>query len=977
MARLEIDIALQNLQNSLSGLKSVNDELKKIGTKVNINISTNLLKNSQADLNQAKANLTEVNAKIKEQQGVLRELESQAKQAFTQQRIETEKAKTALAEFNLEQKKSNQGRNKGAYSNLSRELNEMRNEAKNLGAQMILLDKASMSNSVTFNTLKNRFDVAQKEALELDQAIKKLDGSLGQNQRNVGNYGNKLSGYQQAQSGANGVAMEFNRIIQDAPFGIMGIGNNIQQLVANWGHYTEQTRNAARETGKTVTTMTLLGGAIKSILSPTNLLLLGVSALTSALTAYQMKSSQVKEVAQEMNNTYVTQLGHLQNVVALTEKSAKTERDKATAVSMYNKELGDTLGKITSYAELEKKLIDSGSSYVQYLSLKAQAEATFQLSLKKTEEMMKNIMFLSENKRSEGAIGWLNRKTNDLTNFIQGRNVTGKKDLTPQEILNIAQLPTENEFQSAVRGLDSEIKRTLNKLRDNWKQGKELSSLGADLTGQFNALADAIGGIKHPDLYLDKNGNIRKTNKGLGETVDYLQKIKELTMDKEQDFSLLGKKGQAKELQELINKYADFYNELDKLEKKYKADESTKKQSGVLEGIAGARKMGDALKQAEENQILAKYLKERNDLIDDMYQKAGWIAQDSRNEDLEKFEKYIKDMKAKLIDEMGAKEGEISEALKQIELMGTYHINIKWNDKDLAEWGTWNDKLQKVIDKPFKSRSNEGLSRELQIRISELKKAYEQLLRATGGKFDEKEWQRLKAEVEFAYTEESRKIFRNFLVDTTKQAYSQIFTSLKSNVEEFGFSLNAIFFSVGETISSAIGNINTKALDDIFENIKENGLDFLSSTDKAVLGLTTAGNFLSSVVSKTSVLGQGLGGGLSGAASGITLAKSLGSKGLIGGLIGGAIGLISGIFGAKKAKKQEELQRKQLEEQKKANALLERMNALAYTSSIIGGMTTSGLISGMNRDAFGRMVARIDGRDIVLVMDKVQRLNGR
>src|SRR5690606_19533302 len=34
--------------------------------------------------------------------------------------------------------------------------------------------------------------------------------------------------------GSNTVAMEFNRIIQDAPFGMMGIGNNVQQLAGNF-----------------------------------------------------------------------------------------------------------------------------------------------------------------------------------------------------------------------------------------------------------------------------------------------------------------------------------------------------------------------------------------------------------------------------------------------------------------------------------------------------------------------------------------------------------------------------------------------------------------------------------------------------------------------------------------------------------------------------------------------------------------------
>ena len=35
---------------------------------------------------------------------------------------------------------------------------------------------------------------------------------------------------------SNAVALEFNRIIQDAPFGIVGVGNNLQQLTAQFSN---------------------------------------------------------------------------------------------------------------------------------------------------------------------------------------------------------------------------------------------------------------------------------------------------------------------------------------------------------------------------------------------------------------------------------------------------------------------------------------------------------------------------------------------------------------------------------------------------------------------------------------------------------------------------------------------------------------------------------------------------------------------
>jgi DNA repair exonuclease SbcCD ATPase subunit len=95
---------------------------------------------------------------------------------------------------------------------------------------------------------------------------------------------------------ANGSAIAFNRIIQDAPFGLLGVGNNIQQ-------FTEQISFLKQTTGST-------GNALKSffgsLFTSTNLLILGVSAVTAALTAYQMgafdSAEETRDLAKELED---------------------------------------------------------------------------------------------------------------------------------------------------------------------------------------------------------------------------------------------------------------------------------------------------------------------------------------------------------------------------------------------------------------------------------------------------------------------------------------------------------------------------------------------------------------------------------------------------------------------------------------------------------------------------------------------------
>ena len=77
---------------------------------------------------------------------------------------------------------------------------------------------------------------------------------------------------------SNAVALEFNRILQDAPFGIVGVGNNIQQLVAQFSNLRAGGQTASQA----------LSASFKALVSPVNLLLLGISAVTALWTAYEI-----------------------------------------------------------------------------------------------------------------------------------------------------------------------------------------------------------------------------------------------------------------------------------------------------------------------------------------------------------------------------------------------------------------------------------------------------------------------------------------------------------------------------------------------------------------------------------------------------------------------------------------------------------------------------------------------------------------
>jgi len=97
----------------------------------------------------------------------------------------------------------------------------------------------------------------------------------------------------QATQGYNSVGIDFARIIQDAPFGIIGVGNNITQLAGSF----QVLKNSTGSTGAA------LKSALGSILSSGNALVLGISILTTVFTILQQKGFfKTEEAAKSLSD---------------------------------------------------------------------------------------------------------------------------------------------------------------------------------------------------------------------------------------------------------------------------------------------------------------------------------------------------------------------------------------------------------------------------------------------------------------------------------------------------------------------------------------------------------------------------------------------------------------------------------------------------------------------------------------------------
>lgn len=104
----------------------------------------------------------------------------------------------------------------------------------------------------------------------------------------------KVNELTKATSRYNGIGVDFARVIQDAPFGIIGVGNNIQQLAQSFSSLG----NAGDSTEKKIKL------AFSSIFSSGNLLVLAVSAITTAWTFYSKNAEKAESVTDKTSEAF-------------------------------------------------------------------------------------------------------------------------------------------------------------------------------------------------------------------------------------------------------------------------------------------------------------------------------------------------------------------------------------------------------------------------------------------------------------------------------------------------------------------------------------------------------------------------------------------------------------------------------------------------------------------------------------------------
>ena len=186
-------------------------------------------------------------------------------------------------------------------------------------------------------SLKKSLTLAKKEFKDYKTAADKANKPTKQDT------GKPFTKAGKGAANATPALLEFNRTIQDAPFGIQGVANNIQQLTANFG-------DLSRKTGGSLGALkAMIGGLV----GPQGVLL-AVSAVTALMVAYSGKlkiaSSLTKELTKataEFVATAKAEINTVTSLIGIASNINNSYKVRQGALDELNKKYGDYLDNLT------------------------------------------------------------------------------------------------------------------------------------------------------------------------------------------------------------------------------------------------------------------------------------------------------------------------------------------------------------------------------------------------------------------------------------------------------------------------------------------------------------------------------------------------------------------------------------------------------------------------------------------------------
>ena len=194
----------KTIDEALTSLNAYDNELKSVAKS--FETVSKSAKSTSSDLTKLVEIEKKSSAIVKEAQNTKKEqlrLEKELEKARLSELRLQEQREKAFDKYEAQQKKLAIQAEKekkriddqnNAYKQLSSNTQKLKDESKRLGAELLQLERSGDKNTKAFKDLEQQYNEVTRAAQQGDAQLKKLDATVGDNQRKVGLYENALNG---------------------------------------------------------------------------------------------------------------------------------------------------------------------------------------------------------------------------------------------------------------------------------------------------------------------------------------------------------------------------------------------------------------------------------------------------------------------------------------------------------------------------------------------------------------------------------------------------------------------------------------------------------------------------------------------------------------------------------------------------------------------------------------------------------------
>lgn len=279
---------------------------------------------------------------------------------------------------------------------------------------------------------------------EINNQIKDVKKTLRDLKSTTADAGNSFGTFNKKTADGGAALTSFSRIAQDAPYGIIGVGNNITNTAEQFGYLVKETGSA--------------GGAIKAMLSSlagVGGVLLGVSLLTTGLTLMAQQGLTVSDVLDKLTGQYDefgqtikkaseegakeagSEVSALQSLVAVAQNDALSKKERLIAVDKLQKQFPGYFGQLSDekilYGDLTKVTKEATKALVERAIAEKLIENNadiFVERLKANARYRKAADELNEfDKKSEKELAGLKNVSAAQIAIIQAKQLNTRNDL--------------------------------------------------------------------------------------------------------------------------------------------------------------------------------------------------------------------------------------------------------------------------------------------------------------------------------------------------------------------------------------------------------------------------------------------------------------------------------------------------------------------------------------------------------------------